>query len=199
MCSPTLGSVSQLSSLGSLQFEYNSQDKKGFPGLSSPIYAAWSNAFLIEMWHPWTSAAQRQSCSYAGDNRSKTRRRTEQSWKQEPKRKRGAPGGWQLAQGPACSCLHPLPCQHLSAWGWIRQHLDGQWRELWLALWSRIITIWALQVWVSFHWNKLLKSMMNINIVGTRGKAVNCSRMKYLHLIMSNYIEFERVFLMHAI
>lgn len=41
--------------------------------------------------------------------------------------------------------------------------------------------------------------MMNINIVGTRGKAVNCSRMKYLHLIMSNYIEFERVFLMHAI
>lgn len=28
MCSPTLGSVSQLSSLGSLQFEYNSQDKK---------------------------------------------------------------------------------------------------------------------------------------------------------------------------
>lgn len=33
--------------------------------------------------------------------------------------------------------------------------------------------------------------MMNINTVGTRGKAVNCSRMKYLHLIMSNYIEFE--------
>lgn len=33
--------------------------------------------------------------------------------------------------------------------------------------------------------------MLNINIVGTRGTAVNCSGMKYLHLIMSNYIEFE--------
>lgn len=63
--------------------------------------------------------------------------------------------------------------------------------EPWLALCRRIIIIWALQVWVSSHWNKLLKSMMNINIVGTRGKAVNCSRMKYLHLIMWNYIEFE--------
>lgn len=63
--------------------------------------------------------------------------------------------------------------------------------EPWLALGRRIIIIWALQVWVSSHWNKLLKSMMNINIVGTRGKGANCSRMKYLHLIMQNYIEFE--------
>lgn len=41
--------------------------------------------------------------------------------------------------------------------------------------------------------------MMNINIVGITSKAVNCSRMKDIELIMSNYIEFEKVFLMHAI
>lgn len=151
--------------------------KKGFQDLLLPFIPLQTTFFLVETWRAQTSAVKRQSCSYAGGKRSKTRRRTERSWKQEPRRETGAAGRRQLAPGTAPA----------APW----THSDGQRREPWLALWSRIIIIRALQVWVSFHWNKLLESMMNINIVGTRGKAVNCSRMKYLHLIMSNYIEFE--------
>lgn len=54
--------------------------------------------------HPQVSAAKRQSCIYPGTKRSKTRRKTEESWRQESRRKTWGWGEPQLAQGSACSC-----------------------------------------------------------------------------------------------